>query len=60
MEIIGAFRNYLLLPENIGLNLCIDEFGRSREELYEFVANPAGHGGKDSLVAVVEGKNRNV
>lgn len=48
-------REYLLFPENIGSTLCIDESSLSCGELYTFVTNPAGHGGKGSLVAVIEG-----
>lgn len=52
---LGHAREYLLFPENIGPNLCIDESSLSCGELYTFVTNPAGHGGKGSLVAVIEG-----
>ncbi len=52
---LGHAREYLLFPENIGPNLCIDESSMSCGELYTLVTNPAGHGGKGSLVAVIEG-----
>ncbi len=46
---------YLLFPENIGTKLCIDESSLSCGELYTFVTNPEGHGGKGTLIAVIEG-----
>lgn len=46
---------YLLFPQNVGRKLCIDESSLSCGELYTFVTNPEGHGGKGTLVAVVEG-----
>ena len=52
---------YLIFPRNIGRKLCIDESSLSCGELYTFVTNPEGHGGKGTLVAVIEGtKSENV
>lgn len=52
---------YLIFPNNIGQKLCIDESSLSCGELYTFVTNPDGHGGKGTLVAVIEGtKSENV
>lgn len=53
--------DYLLYPENIGPHLCIDESSLSCGELYTFVTNPEGHGGRGTLVAVIKGtKSENV
>lgn len=50
-----------MFPENIGRKLCIDESSLSCGELYTFVTNPQGHGGRGTLVAVIQGtKSENV
>lgn len=46
---------WLVYPENIGRQLCIDETSLSRGELYTIVSNPEAHCRKGSLVAVVKG-----
>jgi transposase len=46
---------WLLLPENMGERLCIDETALSDGELYTFVTNPASHGRKGCFVAIVRG-----
>ena len=46
---------WLVYPENIGRQLCIDETSLSRGELYTIVSNPDAHCRKGSLVAVVQG-----
>lgn len=45
----------MLLPENVGANLSIDETALTNGELYTIVTNKEGHGGKGSLVAVIAG-----
>lgn len=58
---LGHASQYLVFPQNIGSKLCIDESSLSCGELYTFVTNPEGHGGKGTLVAVIEGtKSENV
>ncbi len=47
--------DWMVFPENVGPQLCIDETSLSRGELYTIVSNPAGHCKKGSLVAVVKG-----
>jgi len=63
-EIISDYRNweqldhaseYLLFPENIGESLSIDETCLSSGEVYTFLTNKDGHGGKGTLVAAVHG-----
>ena len=46
---------WLLFPKNIGPKLCIDETAMSNGELYTIISNPDAHGGKGTLVAMVEG-----
>lgn len=46
---------YLLFPENIGAHLSIDETCLSCGEVYTFLTNKSGHGGRGTLVAVVRG-----
>ena len=41
--------------ENLGPLLSIDESSLSRGELYTIVTNKDGHGGKGTLVAIIEG-----
>lgn len=45
----------MLFPENIGLNLSIDEVSLSKGELYTFVTNKSGMGKKGTLVASIKG-----
>ena len=52
---LGHAENYLLFPENMGENLCIDETSLSRGELYTFVTNRNGHCKNGSLVALIKG-----
>lgn len=47
--------DYLVFPENMGEHLSIDETSLSSGELYTFLTNKAGKGGKGSLVAIVKG-----
>ena len=35
--------------------VCIDETALSCGELYTVVTNPAGHGGRGTLIAIVKG-----
>ena len=46
---------YLLFPQNMGKNLSIDETCLSSGEVYTFLTNKEGHGGKGTLVAVIRG-----
>ena len=46
---------WLLFPGNLGPRLSIDESSLSRGELYTIVTNKDGHGGKGTLVAIIEG-----
>ena len=46
---------WLIFPENLGPRLSIDESSLSRGELYTIVTNKDGHGGKGTLVAIIEG-----
>lgn len=46
---------YLLFPQNMGQNLSIDETCLSCGEVYTFLTNKEGHGGKGTLVAVIRG-----
>ena len=48
-------REWVLCPENIGLQLSIDETALTNGELYTVVTNKAGKGRKGSLVAIIEG-----
>lgn len=45
----------MLFPQNLGKNLSIDETCLSNGEVYTFLTNKEGHGGKGTLVAVVRG-----
>lgn len=47
--------DYLLFPENIGKNLSIDETCLSCGEVYTFLTNKEGHGGRGTLVSVIHG-----
>ena len=46
---------WLIFPGNLGPRLSIDESSLSRGELYTIVTNKDGHGGKGTLVAIIEG-----
>ena len=46
---------WLIFPETLGPRLSIDESSLSRGELYTIVTNKDGHGGKGTLVAIIEG-----
>lgn len=46
---------YLLFPENTGAHLSIDETCLSCGEVYTFLTNKSGHGGRGTLVAAVRG-----
>lgn len=47
--------DYLLFPENMGEHLSIDETCLSSGEVYTFLTNKEGHGGRGTLVAVAKG-----
>ncbi|WP_423786494.1 ISAon1 family transposase [Hoylesella timonensis] len=47
--------DWLLFDENLGESLSIDETCLSSGEVYTFLTNKAGKGGKGTLVAVVRG-----
>lgn len=46
--------DWILLPENVGGYMSIDESMHGKD-LYTFLTNKEGHGGPNSLVAVVKG-----
>lgn len=46
--------DWVLIPENIGENLCIDESMHAKD-LFTFVSNKEGHGKRGTLIAVVRG-----
>ena len=46
--------DWILLPENVGEYMSIDESMHGKD-LYTFLTNKEGHGGPNSLVAVVKG-----
>jgi len=50
----GHAKDWILVPENVGKRLCIDETSLS-DEVYTIVSNPEGHCGKGTVVAVVKG-----
>lgn len=52
--------DWLLLPENLGPRLSIDEVCLSDGELYTVVTNKAAKGGKGTLVALVKGTKSSV
>ena len=45
--------DWLLFDENLGESLSIDETCLSSGEVYTFLTNKAGKGGRGTLVAVV-------
>ena len=45
----------MLFPDNIGVQLSIDETSLSNGELYTILTNKAGKGRKGTIVAMVEG-----
>lgn len=63
-EILSGYRSWselshadewLIFPENLGKRLCIDETSISDGELYTILTNPDARGGKNSLIAIIEG-----
>lgn len=54
-EQISHAQEYILFPENIGPNLCIDETALSNGELVTIVINKSGHGKQGTLVAIIKG-----
>ncbi len=63
-EIISDYRDWdqlehaedwILYKRNVGSVVCIDETCLSCGELYTVVTNPAAHGGKGTLIAMVKG-----
>ena len=54
-EQLGHADDWVLLPENMGQRLCIDESALSDGELYTFVTNPASRSRKGCIVAIVKG-----
>ena len=46
---------YVLFKENLGERLSMDETALSQGELYTIVSNKSTHGGKGSLVAMMQG-----
>lgn len=63
-EILSGYRDWtelphaedwLVFPENIGEDICIDETAPSNGELYTIVTNRASRGGKGTIIAIVKG-----
>ncbi|WP_455657093.1 ISAon1 family transposase [Prevotella disiens] len=54
-EQLSHARDWLLFDENLGESLSIDETCLSSGEVYTFLTNKAGKGGRGTLVAVVRG-----
>lgn len=50
--------DYGLFKENLGERLSMDEALLSQVELYTIVINKSAHGGKSSLVAMIQGTKR--
>ena len=53
-------QKYLIYPENIGDNLCIDETSLSKGELYTILSNSDKNCKKGSIVAIVKGTKADV
>lgn len=51
----GHADKWLLLPENMGIHLSIDETSLSNGELYTILTNKAAKGRKGAIIAIVEG-----
>lgn len=47
--------DWILYKENMGSVVCIDETSLSCGELYTVVTNPAGHGKRGTLIAMIKG-----
>lgn len=47
--------DYILFPENLGPDLCIDETALSNGELVTNVINKSRHGKRGTLVAIIKG-----
>ena len=47
--------DYILFPENLGPDLCIDETALSNGELVTNVINRSGHGKRGTIVAIIKG-----
>lgn len=63
-EIFSNFRDWsqrehahdwILYKQNVGPVVCIDEMALSCGEVYTVVTNPAGHGGRGTLIAMIKG-----
>lgn len=48
-------QDYILFPDNMGSDLCIDETALSNGELVTNVINKSGHGKRGTLVAIIKG-----
>lgn len=68
-EKISGYRNweqldhaeeYILYPENLGLDMSLDETCLSNGDVYTILTNKAAHGGKGSLVAMIRGVSADV
>ena len=55
----GHATDWVLLPENIGEYLSIDET-QLCEEVYTILSNKVGHGGQGTVVAIVKGTKADV
>lgn len=49
--------NYIILPQNMGEDLSLDETSLSNGELYTILTNKAAKGKKGSIVAIIKGTN---
>jgi len=52
---LGHAEEYLLFPENFGVDMSLDETCLSNGEVYTVLTNKAAHGGKGALAAMVRG-----
>ena len=52
---MGHAEEYLLFPENFGVDMSLDETCLSNGEVYTVLTNKAAHGGKGALAAMVRG-----
>jgi transposase len=56
-ECMDHCEDWLLIPENIGTRLSIDETSLSNGELYTIVTNKDAKGKKGALIAIIKGTN---
>ena len=52
---IGHAEEYMLFPNNFGMDMSLDETCLSNGEVYTILTNKAAHGGKGTLAAMIRG-----